>query len=192
MYGRQLPHEDASPPERYFLDFLYGPAARTQRMAERGHLTFEETLFSNVNSAIPRDVWERFPFAEDVVMSEDQEWSRRVLLAGMSVVYEPKASVHHSHAYSMRDAVRRFFDSGASADRSYAADDRHPGGRCARRVCVRDGRASLALEHGAAPLDPVRGRVRAREVRGTRARTAAPTPPDRDKDAAERLPDYWR
>ncbi len=127
VYGRQLPHEDASPPERYFLDFLYGPTARTQRMAERGHLTFEETLFSNVNSAIPRDVWERFPFAEDVVMSEDQEWSRRVLLAGMSVVYEPDASVHHSHAYSMRDAVRRFFDSGVSAERSYASDDRASG-----------------------------------------------------------------
>jgi len=25
-YGRQLPHEDATPPEQFFLDFMYGPA----------------------------------------------------------------------------------------------------------------------------------------------------------------------
>ena len=73
VYGRQLPHRDARPPERYFLDFLYGPATRIQRMTEPGVLTLEQTLFSNVSSAIPRRVWERFPFADDVVMSEDQD-----------------------------------------------------------------------------------------------------------------------
>jgi rhamnosyltransferase len=55
-------------------------------------------------------------------MSEDQEWSRRVLLAGQSVVYEPDASVYHSHAYTLGGAMRRFFDSGASSDRSYVGE----------------------------------------------------------------------
>ena len=36
VYGRQLPHEDATPPERYFLDFLYGAEPRVQRIAARG------------------------------------------------------------------------------------------------------------------------------------------------------------
>ncbi len=124
VYGRQLPHETARPPERYFLDFLYGPEARVQRLGSVKELSFEETLFSNVNSAIPRRVWNENPFADDVVMSEDQEWSRRVLLAGKSIVYAPDAVVYHSHAYSIVDAFRRFFDSGASADRSYMSDDR--------------------------------------------------------------------
>ena len=57
-------------------------------------------------------------------MSEDQEWSRRVLLAGMSIVYAPDAAVYHSHAYSIVGAFRRFFDSGASADRSYLSGER--------------------------------------------------------------------
>ena len=70
-------------------------------------LAFESTLFSNVNSAIPKRVWEAFPFADDIVMSEDQEWSRRVLLAGHAIVYEPAAAVHHSHAYSLASAMRR-------------------------------------------------------------------------------------
>lgn len=119
VYGRQLPHEDATPPERYFLNFLYGPDTRVQRLRDGDELSFEATLFSNVNSTMPRDVWERFPFAEDIVMSEDQEWSRRVLRAGKSIAYEPRAAVHHSHTYSVGGALRRFFDSGASAERSY-------------------------------------------------------------------------
>ncbi|MDP9293289.1 MAG: glycosyltransferase family 2 protein [Actinomycetota bacterium] len=121
VYGRQLPHHHASPPERYFLDFLYGPASRTQRLAPGagGGISMETTLFSNVNAAIPRASWERFPFAEDLIMSEDQEWSRRVLLAGHSLRYEAEAAVRHSHDYSLGAAFRRFFDSGVSGSRSY-------------------------------------------------------------------------
>jgi rhamnosyltransferase len=118
-YGRQLPHRDASPPERYFLDFLYGPELRRQTLTPADDLTFEATLFSNVASAIPRRTWVEFPFDEEIVMSEDQEWSRRVLRAGYALVYEPRAAVHHSHRYTLGGAFRRFFDSGASAERSY-------------------------------------------------------------------------
>ncbi len=83
---------------------------------------FEATLFSNVNSAVPRAVLERYPLATDVIMSEDQEWSRRVLLAGLEIVYEPRAAVRHSHAYTVASAFRRFFDSGVSADRAYVSE----------------------------------------------------------------------
>jgi rhamnosyltransferase len=121
VYGRQLPHGNARPPERFFLDFLYGPLPRVQRASSDGEPSWEETLFSNVNSAVPRAVWERFPFADDLIMSEDQEWSKRVLAAGWELVYEPQAAVFHSHAYSVADAFRRFFDSGVSAERSYAS-----------------------------------------------------------------------
>jgi rhamnosyltransferase len=122
VYGRQLPHDDARPPERFFLDFLYGPDAREQRLGDADELSFELTLFSNVNSAIPRQMWETYPFADDIVMSEDQEWSRRILLAGLGLVYEPLAAVYHSHAYSIAGALKRFFDSGVSAERSYVND----------------------------------------------------------------------
>jgi rhamnosyltransferase len=121
VYGRQVAHPSARPPEAFFLDFLYGPNARIQRAADPGELSMETTLFSNVNAAIPRWAWERFPFAEDIVMSEDQEWSRRVLLAGFALAYEPSATVWHSHDYTLAGAFRRFFDSGVSAERSYLA-----------------------------------------------------------------------
>ena len=122
-YGRQLPHHDARPPERFFLDFMYGPEARVQRLDPDAELTFETTLFSNVNAAIPRAILERYPFRDDLTMSEDQEWSRRVLRDGFSLVYEPRAAVRHSHAYTMRSAFRRFFDSGVSAEHAYVEGD---------------------------------------------------------------------
>jgi rhamnosyltransferase len=137
-YGRQLPHEDARPPERFFLDFLYGPQARVQRLDPGEELTFETTLFSNVNAAIPRAILEQFPFRDDLTMSEDQEWSRRVLREGYALVYEPRAAVRHSHAYTIRTAFRRFFDSGVSAQHSYVEGDesraalRRAGARYAR------------------------------------------------------------
>jgi rhamnosyltransferase len=123
VYGRQVAHHGAKPPEQFFLDYVYGPAPRTQRAASDAELSMETTLFSNVNAAMRREVLERFPFAGDIIMSEDQEWSRRVLLAGYAVVYEPRAVVRHSHDYTFGDAFRRFFDSGVSAERAYLPDD---------------------------------------------------------------------
>jgi rhamnosyltransferase len=121
VYGRQIPHDDASPPERFFLDFLYGPDERLQRAAEPSELSLHTTLFSNVNSAIRRSIWERFPFADDLFFAEDQDWSRRVLLAGYTIRYEPRAAVRHSHAYTLTSAFKRFFDTGASAERGFLA-----------------------------------------------------------------------
>src|SRR5215212_1554991 len=94
VYGRQLPNADASPPERFFLDFLYGRSPRVQRATGTCDLSMLTTLFSNVNSAIKRSSWERFPFADDMFFAEDQDWSRRVLLAGYAIRYEPEAAVH--------------------------------------------------------------------------------------------------
>ena len=147
VYGRQLPHAGARPPERYFLDFLYGAQPRRQRVAGPHELTMDTTLFSNVNAAMPRVMWERFPFVEDIVMSEDQDWSRRVLLAGFTVVYEPAAVVRHSHNYTLGEAFRRFFDSGASADRAYLAGERESV-RALRAAAIRYARGELAWMWG--------------------------------------------
>jgi rhamnosyltransferase len=139
-YGRQIAHEGSKPPERFFLDFLYGERARVQRAASAAELSMETTLFSNVNSAIRRDVFERFRFVSDINMSEDQEWSQRVLLAGYAIAYVPEAAVRHSHPYTLRSAFRRFYESGLSARRAYAP------GRSSLLVVARTGLAYAAEE----------------------------------------------
>ncbi len=127
-YGRQVARDDASPSEQYFLDFLYGPEPRVQRAASPDELTLKTTLLSNVNAAYHRSALEAFPFTESLRWAEDQDFARRALLAGRSIVYEPRAAVLHSHAYTVRTAFNRFFDSGMGADQTYLS-----GGRAARR-----------------------------------------------------------
>jgi rhamnosyltransferase len=94
----------------------------------------DATLFSNVNAAIRRELWEQFPFSTDIVMSEDQEWSRSAIMAGYSLVYEPLAAVRHSHNYTLVAAFRRFFDSGVSSERAYMADNAESGQVLRRRA----------------------------------------------------------
>lgn len=143
VYGGQLPHVGASPPERYFLNFLYGPRPRRQSARSVDELSMDSTLFSNVNAAMPKRIWQRFPFADDIIMSEDQEWSRRILLAGYTIAYEPTAAVRHSHNYTLLTAFRRFFDSGASSERAYMAGKRNSG-RVLRTSAVRYAKGELA------------------------------------------------
>jgi rhamnosyltransferase len=133
VYGRQIAHADAAPPERFFLEFLYGSGPRVQRVADAAELSLRTTLFSNVNSAMHRRVWMQFPFADDLYFLEDQDWSRRVLLAGYAIRYEPEAAVRHSHAYTVTTAFKRFFDTGASAERGFLA-----GGLSSSRVLMRE------------------------------------------------------
>jgi len=142
-YGRQIPHVDARPPERFFLDFLYGPTPRVQRASGADELSMQTTLFSNVNAAVRRSLFDTFRFVDDIILSEDQEWSRRVLLAGYALAYVPEAAVHHSHPYTLRQAFRRFFDSGASAERAYLAGAR-PSAAVLRREALRYARGELA------------------------------------------------
>ena len=75
-------------------------------------------------------------------MSEDQEWSRRVLLAGYALRYVPEAAVHHSHPYTLRQAFRRFFDSGVSSERAYMAGAR-PSSVVLRRQALRYAKEEL-------------------------------------------------
>jgi rhamnosyltransferase len=143
VYGRQIPHADASPPERFFLDFLYGAEPRVQVAADASELSMRTTLFSNVNSAIKRSVWEQFPFADDLFFAEDQDWSRRVLLAGYAIRYVPEAAVRHSHEYTLTAAFKRFFDTGASAERGFLAGGSASAG-VLRREALRYAREEVA------------------------------------------------
>jgi rhamnosyltransferase len=114
VYGRQLPQPATNPIEQIFLESTYPdiPAIRTHNLS--GQLSIDSIFFSNVNSAIRRRVWEQVPFDESLIMSEDQQWAKEVLLKGYSVVYEPCAAVLHAHNYGLRQVFQRNFDSGCS------------------------------------------------------------------------------
>lgn len=59
-------------------------------------------IFSTVSCAIPRDVWSKYPFDNNIIIAEDQHWARHVLEKGFKIVYQPASMVYHSHNYSPR------------------------------------------------------------------------------------------
>lgn len=114
-YARQIPRDDAPPLERFFLAdrFPDGPTVLRRHEGE-GPPVYPATLFSNVCSAARRSTWLQFPFDETLLMSEDQQFARDTLMAGLQLAYVPGARVLHSHRYNLRQTFRRYFDSVAA------------------------------------------------------------------------------
>jgi rhamnosyltransferase len=113
VYGRQLPHQTHIY-EAFSLARIYPATPHRKAWAPGTPLRLNDVFFSNVCSAIRRSVWTRIPFDDDLIMSEDQQWSRDVLRAGWAIAYQPRAAVLHSHHRSLGQVFRRHFDSGAS------------------------------------------------------------------------------
>lgn len=111
-YSRQVPYPDANPMERFFLAqrFPDGPPVRREKRGP-APLQLEDVFFSNVSAAIRRETLLRHPFDEELIMSEDQQFSRDVIAAGHAVAYQPASVVFHSHNYSLSVCFRRYFDS---------------------------------------------------------------------------------
>jgi rhamnosyltransferase len=64
--------------------------------------------FSNHASSWRAEVWQQFPFDEQLTGAEDREWAQRVLDAGWLIAFDPELVVDMSHAWrSPREIYRR-------------------------------------------------------------------------------------
>ncbi len=105
-YSRQLPW----PEDDALIQFLVGQWHQVQgarRVCQAlpapgtwAGLSYGERrrlcTFDNVSSLLRREAWEEHPF-RPVRFAEDMDWARRVLQAGLALVYEPESQVYHSH-----------------------------------------------------------------------------------------------
>jgi glycosyltransferase involved in cell wall biosynthesis len=107
-FSRQLPWPDACRTEREAarLQFPESGWVRTpgefRSAIERRLDPFEQLKFSNVSSAMRREVAERHPFRE-LPFSEDRAFAFECLLEGSGVAYAPRSVVNHSHEPSLRE-----------------------------------------------------------------------------------------
>lgn len=135
---RQVPWPDAPWREVQRLGRMFGTARRVCTSESAAGLTF-----SNAASAIRREVWREQPFT--LPAAEDQEWADRVLAAGWSLVYEPAASVYHSHQENPRAQARRLIDINRVHPANRGPRTRRKTLREAAGLLYRDGSAILAL-----------------------------------------------
>lgn len=63
---------------------------------------------NNANAAILKRVWMDHPYDEELSGLEDMDVGRRVVDAGMKVVYVPEAAVYHYHHESWKQVKRRY------------------------------------------------------------------------------------
>lgn len=127
VYGRQLPKPGSKAERQYALGTLYGASRIIKEQRARERLGYRYYHFSTVNAAIRRDVWEKTRFPSDLKVFEDIGIAKRILDGGWKIVYEPRASVYHSHDYSPGILFRRYFDIGVVHRRLGFCDEAHRG-----------------------------------------------------------------
>ncbi|MFC2154207.1 glycosyltransferase family 2 protein [Candidatus Altiarchaeota archaeon] len=127
VYGRNIPRVDACPSEARYILRGWGPEKRIKelKIEKYNSYNYKETVFfSNTGSCIPKKVLLEFPFNEEIVQMEDQEWSKRVLEAGYKIIYEPRSLVYHSHNYNLKQLFKRYFDAGTSHKQVFKDNNR--------------------------------------------------------------------
>jgi rhamnosyltransferase len=116
-FGRQFPRDDANTMTRYRL--MHWVAGTDEPVAQQVSSPEEfdaleplERLrvaaFDNVSSAVRKSVMRLHPF-QARKFGEDIDWSKRVILAGYKLVFEPRSRVIHSHNYSAWRTLKRIY-----------------------------------------------------------------------------------
>ena len=121
-YSRQIPRAGANPIVRRDIERGAPPTRRVTRIDDTEPFLVEEyrrhplafIAFSHVASCARRRLLLEHPLDERLPMVEDQEWCRRILEAGWTVVYEPSSVVVHSHEHRLAELYRRQADYGRS------------------------------------------------------------------------------
>ncbi|OPX58990.1 MAG: Glycosyltransferase AglE [Methanobacterium sp. PtaB.Bin024] len=116
-YGRQIANPDAKEATKFFYSYFY-PDERNvlgKELAENPKNFYLAYIYvSDVCSAIKRDVWKHIRFADNIPMSEDKDFALRALKSDYEIVYEPEATVYHSHDYSLHSLLKRRMQDGAA------------------------------------------------------------------------------
>jgi rhamnosyltransferase len=117
VYGRQVP-KAGSTGERYeALNTVYGNQRVVKDASTKQSLGYRYYHFSDANAAIRREVWQATRFPEELKVFEDLGIAKKILDAGWHIVYEPEASVLHSHNHTTVELFKRYFDIGYTFQR---------------------------------------------------------------------------
>ncbi len=113
VYGRQLPHENATLLSAQARAFNYPEISSAKTYADRAHLGIKTPFCSNSFAAYRLSVLDEVGgFAKKTIMGEDMLMAVALLKRGYTVFYESTAHAYHSHNYSMTEEFKRYFDTG--------------------------------------------------------------------------------
>lgn len=113
VFGRQLPHSDATPIAAHARLFNYPEESRVVSQADIPRLGIKTAFLSNSFAAYRREALiGAGGFPAQVILGEDMIAGARLLQTGWKLAYCAEATVNHSHNYSLGEEFRRYFDIG--------------------------------------------------------------------------------
>ncbi len=112
-FGRQLPYVQATPFAQHLRYFNYPDQSYTRTFDDRASLGIRAAFCSNSFAAYRRSALEMVGwFQEGLIMGEDLHACAKMLKRGYRVRYVADAVVYHSHNYTIRQDLKRYFDLG--------------------------------------------------------------------------------
>lgn len=112
-YGRQLPHANATAIAAHARWFNYPAQSHTVTLQDKAAKGIKTCFLSNSFAAYRLSALREVGgFAPDLILGEDMHLAGRLLLAGHAIGYQASARVYHSHNYSLREEMARYFDTG--------------------------------------------------------------------------------
>lgn len=80
-----------------------------RRWFPENDIDYQLTPFANnANAAIRRELWEEFPYDEQLTGLEDLDWGKRVKSAGYEISYASEAEIIHIHDETPRQIYNRY------------------------------------------------------------------------------------
>lgn len=124
IYSRQIPKKDEKPIEKFFYFSLY---PNKDRVWTWNDFSQGDNIFSDVSSAIKKEIWKKYNYNEKIIMAEDYCWAQEVLKKGYKILYNSKSEVAHSHSYGLIQLFKRNFDIGVAYKTIYQKKDKQRG-----------------------------------------------------------------
>ena len=112
-YGRQLPREGAGAAEAHARLFNYPAESCVKSLGDAATLGIKTPFLSNSFAAYRVSALQDVGgFPRRSLFGEDMYVAAKLLIAGYRIAYVAEARVRHSHAYTLAEEFRRYFDVG--------------------------------------------------------------------------------
>lgn len=117
VFGRQIPRPFAPPTIKREVATVFGALGapdsiiihRHQSLVDKADTNALNSFFSDVNSAIRKDLNKEIPF-RDLAYAEDQALAEDIQQSGYLKAYSPSGAVWHSNEYTAKEYYHRKFD----------------------------------------------------------------------------------
>ncbi len=113
VYGRQLPHKNASFFATIARNYNYGKESYVRSFTDKEKYGMKTAFISNSFAAYRREaILQVGGFPSNTILSEDMFVAAKMLMNNWQVAYQADAQVYHSHNYTVWQEFKRYFDIG--------------------------------------------------------------------------------